>query len=144
MTTADKREYPAASADAIETDEGRAADAPEDAPATPEESAALKAVAQAIDEAKENATPREMAALDAISQAVDETRDIYQDRYKALAQATGQLTWTTTAEGLVDDMPSWRAYTGQSAAEVKDFGWLDAVHPDDRARLGSVDARDRD
>ncbi len=134
MTTADKREYPAASADAIETDEGRAADAPEDAPATPEESAALKAVAQAIDEAKENATPREMAALDAISQAVDETRDIYQDRYKALAQATGQLTWTTTAEGLVDDMPSWRAYTGQSAAEVKDFGWLDAVHPDDRAR----------
>ena len=131
MTTADRREYPTGAIE-IETDRSRAADAPEDAPATPEESAALQAVAQAIDEAKENATPREMAALDAISQAVDETRDIYQDRYKALAQATGQLTWTTTAEGLVDDMPSWRAYTGQSAAEVKSFGWLDAVHPDDR------------
>ncbi len=131
MTTADRREYPTGAIE-IETDRSRAADAPEDAPATPEESAALQAVAQAIDEAKENATPREMAALDAISQAVDETRDIYQDRYKALAQATGQLTWTTTAAGLGDDMPSWRAYTGQSAAEVKSFGWLDAVHPDDR------------
>jgi len=31
-------------------------------------------------------------------------------------------------------MPSWRAYTGQSAEEVKGFGWLDAVHPDDRSR----------
>jgi len=136
MTTADKREHPTGATNAAktETDGGRAADAPEHVPATPEESAALKAVAQAIDDAKENATPREMAALDAISQAVDETRDIYQDRYKALAQATGQLTWTTTAEGLVDDMPSWRAYTGQSAEEVKGFGWLDAVHPDDRAR----------
>ncbi|RZA29602.1 MAG: PAS domain S-box protein, partial [Lysobacteraceae bacterium] len=29
--------------------------------------------------------------------------------------------------------PSWRAYTGQTYDEWKGFGWVDALHPDDRA-----------
>lgn len=32
-----------------------------------------------------------------------------------------------------EDMPSWRAYTGQTTEECKGFGWLDAIHPHDRA-----------
>jgi PAS domain S-box-containing protein len=31
------------------------------------------------------------------------------------------------------DSPSWRAYTGQSVEEMLGYGWLDAIHPDDRA-----------
>ena len=31
------------------------------------------------------------------------------------------------------DSPSWRAYTGQSLQEFLDRGWLQAVHPEDRA-----------
>ena len=42
--------------------------------------------------------------------------------------------WETDANGVVTaDSPSWRAYTGQSLDEWLGYGWLDAVHPDDRA-----------
>jgi PAS domain S-box-containing protein len=35
-------------------------------------------------------------------------------------------------------MPQWRALTGQSVAEVRGWGWLDAIHPDDRALTREV------
>ncbi len=60
------------------------------------------------------------------------------DRYKSLVVASAQVVWTTDAEGLVEDIPDWRALTGQSIEEVQGRGWLDAVHPDDRQR--TVDA----
>src|SRR6266702_3388946 len=62
-----------------------------------------------------------------------------EERFHALIKATAQIAWTTTAHGLVDeDIPLWRSYTGQSEAEVKGWGWLDAVHPDDRERTVSI------
>ena len=36
---------------------------------------------------------------------------------------------------VVTDSPSWRAYTGQTETEWLGYGWLDAIHPDDRARV---------
>jgi PAS domain S-box-containing protein len=55
-------------------------------------------------------------------------------RYRALAEASSQIAWITDAQGLVEeDNPSWRAYTGQSYAEMRGMGWLAAIHPDDRA-----------
>lgn len=60
-------------------------------------------------------------------------------RFRALVEASAQIVWTTDAEGLaVADSPSWRAYTGQSYEQVKDWGWLAAVHPEDRARVSDV------
>jgi PAS domain S-box-containing protein len=45
-----------------------------------------------------------------------------------------QAIWETDASGLVvADSPSWRAYTGQTVDEWLGYGWLDAIHPDDRA-----------
>jgi len=45
-----------------------------------------------------------------------------------------QTSWETDAEGVVvSDSPSWRANTGQTLDEWLGYGWLDAVHPDDRA-----------
>src|SRR6266567_6430419 len=62
-----------------------------------------------------------------------------EERFHALVKATAQIAWTTAANGLVDeDIPLWRSYTGQSEAEVKGWGWLDAVHPDDRERTVSI------
>ncbi|MCL1468852.1 ATP-binding protein [Argonema galeatum] len=56
-----------------------------------------------------------------------------EERYRALVIATSQAVWTTNAEGLIiDDLPSWQSLTGQSASEVKGWGWLNAVHPEDR------------
>jgi PAS domain S-box-containing protein len=58
------------------------------------------------------------------------------DRYRSLVLATSQTVWRTNADGeVVDDLPSWRNLTGQSAEEIKGWGWLGAVHPEDRARI---------
>lgn len=54
-------------------------------------------------------------------------------RYRALVGATAKMTWITTAAGAIEaEIPGWEAFTGQSFAEHRDYGWLDAVHPDDR------------
>ncbi|HEY0970643.1 MAG TPA: ATP-binding protein [Gemmatimonadales bacterium] len=61
-----------------------------------------------------------------------------EERYRAIVHGTSQIVWTTDAMGrLVEDQPSWRAVTGQTWEEIRGHGWLDAVHPDDRARVAS-------
>ena len=52
----------------------------------------------------------------------------------ALLRCVAQAIWETDPKGLVvQDSPSWRAFTGQSVAQFIGEGWLDAVHPEDRA-----------
>ncbi len=54
-------------------------------------------------------------------------------RARALVAATGQIIWTAKANGLIKaDVPGWRAYTGQSEQQIKGWGWLEAIHPEDR------------
>jgi PAS domain S-box-containing protein len=60
------------------------------------------------------------------------------ERYRALLAATAQVVWTTPPDGLVEDMPMWREYTGQTLEQVRGWGWLDAVHPDDRERTSAI------
>jgi PAS domain S-box-containing protein len=56
-----------------------------------------------------------------------------EERFRSLALATSQVVWTTDAQGLVvEPSDSWSAFTGQSPAEFKGTGWVNAVHPDDR------------
>ncbi len=58
-----------------------------------------------------------------------------EERFRALVQASAQSVWTTDAEGSMnEDSPSWRAFTGQSVEEFLGWGWLNAVHPQDRPR----------
>jgi PAS domain S-box-containing protein len=60
-------------------------------------------------------------------------------RYTALAAATAQLVWTTNAAGeIIDDIPLWRSFTGQTEEEVKGLGWVQALHPEDRERAEGV------
>jgi PAS domain S-box-containing protein len=55
-------------------------------------------------------------------------------RYRALIEATTQIVWSTRADGhTVREQPSWGAFTGQSFEEYRGWGWLEAIHPDDRA-----------
>lgn len=61
-----------------------------------------------------------------------------EERYRSLVVATSQIVWTTNAEGQVIDIPLWRAYTGQSESEVRGWGWLDALHPQDRDRTAQL------
>jgi PAS domain S-box-containing protein len=54
-------------------------------------------------------------------------------RLEALIKASAQIFWTTSPDGqVIDDSPTWRAFTGQSYDQWRGIGWLDAVHPDDR------------
>jgi PAS domain S-box-containing protein len=67
-------------------------------------------------------------------------------RFRALVRASSSLVWTTAADGQIVDMPEWRALTGQTVDEVQGWGWLSALHPDDRGRTqvvwqAAVDAR---
>lgn len=60
-------------------------------------------------------------------------------RYRSLAIATSAAVWTTNAQGeVVDDIPSWRALTGQSETAVKSWGWLAAIHPEDREQTAQM------
>jgi PAS domain S-box-containing protein len=56
------------------------------------------------------------------------------DRLNALVAATAAVFWINKANGEPSEMPQWMALTGQSHAQMQGLGWLDAVHPDDRAR----------
>jgi len=62
-----------------------------------------------------------------------------EERYRSLVTATTQVVWITNAQGeVVEDCPSWRAYTGQTQQAIEGWGWMTALHPDDQARTHSV------
>ena len=53
-------------------------------------------------------------------------------RYRSYIEVTGQMGWTTNADGeVVDDVPALRQYTGQTFDEMRGWGWSTALHPDD-------------
>lgn len=60
-------------------------------------------------------------------------------RYRSFVELTDQYAWVTAADGsIVEDIPLWRALTGQSQEQVKGRGWNDVVHPDDRERAANA------
>ncbi len=64
-----------------------------------------------------------------------------ESRYKSLvlASPTRQAVWMTAPDGRVtEDLPLWRDLTGQTFEEMRDWGWLDALHPDDRSRAAAL------
>lgn len=59
-----------------------------------------------------------------------------QERYRALVESSAQIVWVWR-QGALDKISPlgqwWEATTGQPAADIATFGWLEVVHPDDRA-----------
>ncbi len=56
-------------------------------------------------------------------------------RFRSFTAATSQIIWQTDPAGRVlEDLPGWRAYTGQTADEILGTGWAAYLHPEDRAR----------
>lgn len=52
---------------------------------------------------------------------------------KVLVERLATILWESAPDGLVEvDSASWRAFTGQSYDDWKGYGWLTALHPDDR------------
>ena len=58
-----------------------------------------------------------------------------EERFRALIKATAEVVWTTSSTGqVVNDSPTWRAFTGQTLEEFHGSGWVNALHADDRER----------
>jgi PAS domain S-box-containing protein len=56
-------------------------------------------------------------------------------RFRNMADHAPLMVWTTDPNGSCTYLNrAWYAFTGQSEAEAEGFGWLDATHPDDKAR----------
>ncbi|HXF16381.1 MAG TPA: ATP-binding protein, partial [Burkholderiales bacterium] len=57
-----------------------------------------------------------------------------EERFRAALAATSDIVWTNNAQGqMTGEQAGWSAYTGQSREEYQDYGWAEAVHPDDIA-----------
>nr|WP_228057388.1 PAS domain S-box protein [Tychonema sp. LEGE 07203] len=62
-------------------------------------------------------------------QALEES----EERYRCLIEATSQIVWDTTAAGeVIAEQTGWSAFTGATYDEIKGWGWIDRIHPDDR------------
>lgn len=60
-------------------------------------------------------------------------------RFRTLSEVVPQLIWQADAEGLVDYWNQrWYVYTGQTASEATGWGWVAAVHAEDRARVAAA------
>ena len=57
-----------------------------------------------------------------------------ESRLHSLVNGIPQLVWRAREDGRWTwSSPQWQAMTGEGASAALGFGWLDAVHPDDRA-----------
>ena len=83
----------------------------------------------------------------ALIQAEEELRKS-EERYRSFVAATSQVMWTTNAKREIEtDLPRWRKITGQTLEEIQGWGWLSAIHPDDRdssdkAWLKAIESKD--
>jgi PAS domain S-box-containing protein len=77
-------------------------------------------------------------AEEAVRQQNEQTRRA-EERFRSLVLATNQLVWSTDARGrALEDLPLWRAFTGQAPADLLGHGWLDAIHSEDRERAERI------
>jgi PAS domain S-box-containing protein len=76
--------------------------------------------------------------LAALRRTVDQLR-ASEARYRSLVQASSAILWVASAAGCLEgEQSSWTGYTGQAQAQFSGWGWLDAIHPDDRAHTASA------
>ena len=65
-----------------------------------------------------------------------------EERFRTLTENSASIIWTTAPDGrFVGELAQWCQFTGQAKEQASGEGWLDAVHPDDRATTASAWAR---
>jgi PAS domain S-box-containing protein len=72
-------------------------------------------------------TPREHS-----DEPVLGVENVNERRYRMLTEVVTSIVWGAAASGeVVSELPSWSSFTGQTDEEVRGWGWLSAIHPDD-------------
>src|SRR6516162_8069750 len=62
-----------------------------------------------------------------------------EQRYRSLVEATTAIVWNTPASGEFEvEQSRWSAFTGQTFDQLRGWGWLNAIHPDDRPHTARV------
>ena len=62
-----------------------------------------------------------------------------EQRFRTMIDASADVIWLASADGrLIPPLPTWRAYTGQTEEQYRDWGWLDALHDEDRNRVADA------
>ncbi len=60
-------------------------------------------------------------------------------RFRSLTEASAAIVWNTPANGeMRAGQTPWSRFTGQDVSQYTGWGWLEAVHPDDRATTAQV------
>ncbi|HZF68124.1 MAG TPA: PAS domain S-box protein [Gemmatirosa sp.] len=66
-------------------------------------------------------------------QAAEAARNESEQRFRAMADAAPVMMWVTEADGTCTFLNApWYAFTGQAPEAALGYGWLNAVHPEDR------------
>lgn len=58
-----------------------------------------------------------------------------EEQYRALIEAGSAIVWRATTDGAITKVWGWETFSGQSNENYTGFGFLNTVHPDDRAKL---------
>jgi PAS domain S-box-containing protein len=59
-----------------------------------------------------------------------------EEHFRTISHAAPAMVWVAASSGDIVFMNDrWYEYTGQTEAQAKGFGWVDAAHPEDAARL---------
>ena len=69
----------------------------------------------------------------------------YQQRFHGLVRVSSHPVWISREDCGLIDIFGWQEVTGQTLGEAMGFGWLDAIHPEDRVKTLTswTDANDR-
>jgi PAS domain S-box-containing protein len=71
--------------------------------------------------------------------AAQEALERSESRYRSLTLASASIVWVTDSTGaFVSEVPTWETYTGQPRRQYEGWGWIEAVHPDDRDLVTNV------
>ena len=101
------------------------------APVAPAESADAT-LTEPVEPATLLAVVRSLARLHAVESALGRSHR----RYGALAAATGEAVWNTDETGYSGDAYDWwESTTGQAEAQARMSGWVEQVHPAERAAV---------
>ncbi|WP_164928427.1 hybrid sensor histidine kinase/response regulator [Gloeobacter violaceus] len=62
-----------------------------------------------------------------------------EERYRSLITVTSAIVWTAGSDGaIVEEVPSWEEFTGQSPEQYQGWGWVEMLHPEDRASTAEI------
>jgi PAS domain S-box-containing protein len=90
----------------------------------------------------EDGTPQMMAGVDmdiSHRKQVEAALQASEAKLQDMVDSVPAMIWNTDPTGYCTYLnQSWYAFTGQTEATGLGFGWLDAVHPDDRATARAI------